>query len=162
MSQITVSKGQLLKPADGAIVVPADCMLSLRIDFIEVALCGPGNPTPTTAPFQVVALSDGVCSVATEWDAAILGRNVICALKHDITSRLARRLLKLDRACRPGGWIAMTQDELAAAMKVRRQSVNLEIGNLRADKLIEINRGKLRVISRNRLAAVACSCAIGD
>ena len=161
MSIITVAKGQVLQQSEGVCVAPVNGALSLRLGDTEIALIGPGFAAPTTAPYTAVALFSGDCEARTSWDVDLVVRNIVCVLRHDARSRIARRLLTLHRGCR-GGWIPVTQMEMADALVLRRQTVNQELVILEKNQIIESRRGALRVVDRNGLTAIACACAEED
>jgi len=54
---------------------------------------------------------------------------------------------------RPAGWLVLTQDELAAAVGTTRETVNRQLGRLQAEGLVEVGRGRVRVIDPGALAA---------
>jgi len=86
-----------------------------------------------------------------------IGQNFVCAGHHAIEQQLARWLLLcLDR--RPGEAIFMTQDRLAGLLGVRREIVTIGAGKLQVAGLLEYHRGKIGIIDRAGLEAMACEC----
>lgn len=88
---------------------------------------------------------------------AQIGHNFVCANHHPIEQRLCRWLLLcLDRL--PGRQIDMTQDRMAGLLGVRREIVTTGAGKLQAAGLIRYQRGKIAVLDRAGLEALACEC----
>ena len=80
-----------------------------------------------------------------------------CIAAHLFEQRLACWLLMTsDRSRSPD--IALTQEYLAAVLRVRRVSVTLASGSLRSRNLISYDRGKIRILNRKGLEAASCSC----
>ncbi|QZZ37375.1 Crp/Fnr family transcriptional regulator [Nitratireductor kimnyeongensis] len=72
-----------------------------------------------------------------------------------VEARLAKRLLLLDeRIAGDGGWIGISQSELAAFLGATRESVNKMLNAWRGENLIAIRRGAIRLISRAGLQEV--------
>ena len=84
-----------------------------------------------------------------------------CLRFHQIGPRLARWLLmSQDRAHCDS--FPVTHEFLAFMLGVRRVGITTAAGVLRSDGLIEYHRGKLQVLDRSGLEAVACSCYAAD
>jgi len=80
-----------------------------------------------------------------------------CIAAHLFEQRLACWLLMTsDRSRSPD--IPLTQEYLAAILRVRRVSVTLASGSLRSRNLISYDRGKIRILNRQGLEAASCSC----
>jgi CRP-like cAMP-binding protein len=80
-----------------------------------------------------------------------------CIAAHLFEQRLACWLLMTsDRSRSPD--IPLTQEYLAAVLRVRRVSVTLASGSLRSRNLISYDRGKIRILNRKGLEAASCSC----
>ncbi|XKL39598.1 Crp/Fnr family transcriptional regulator [Nitratireductor sp. L15S-10] len=72
-----------------------------------------------------------------------------------VEARLAKRLLLLnDRIAGDGGWIRISQSELAAFLGATRESVNKMLNAWRNENLIAIRRGAIRLISRAGLQEI--------
>jgi CRP-like cAMP-binding protein len=72
-----------------------------------------------------------------------------------VEARLAKRLLLLDdRIAGAGGWIGISQSELAAFLGATRESVNKMLNTWRSENLIAIRRGAIRLISRTGLQEI--------
>lgn len=84
-------------------------------------------------------------------------RTAACIASHHFEQRLACWLLMIgDRA--PSRELLLTQEHLAAVMNVRRVSVTLASGSLRARGLIDYNRGRLSIVDPRGLEAASCRC----
>lgn len=80
-----------------------------------------------------------------------------CIASHRFEQRLACWLLMIgDRA--KSSEMLLTQENLAAALNVRRVSVTTGSGSLRSRGLIGYNRGRLSILDRKGLEAAACRC----
>jgi CRP/FNR family transcriptional regulator len=65
--------------------------------------------------------------------------------------RLARFIL--ERCTAPGGEAACTQEEIAEAVGVTRETVNRHLGRLQEEGLVRIGRGSVVLVDRARLLA---------
>jgi CRP-like cAMP-binding protein len=84
-------------------------------------------------------------------------QTVACIDSHCLEQRLACWLLMTsDRSRSPE--IVQTQEDLAASLNVRRESVTGASLSLRARKLIDYRRGKIRIANRKGLEGASCSC----
>jgi CRP-like cAMP-binding protein len=80
-----------------------------------------------------------------------------CGAHHKIEARLARLLLRLPTG---GEGLAVTQEELAQMLAVQRTTVTMLAQRLKAAGQIAYSRARLRILDRERLARVACGCAL--
>lgn len=80
-----------------------------------------------------------------------------CNRLHHLEGRLARWLLMChDRAQSEA--MPLTQEFMAIMLGVRRSGVTEAASKLQEEKVIEYNRGKLRIIDEQRLKAISCEC----
>ena len=80
-----------------------------------------------------------------------------CGQLHEVEPRLARWLLMVQD--RVGDDVAhITHEFLAQMMGVHRPTITSALGLLQRAGLLELKRGSLRVVSKERLAQVACDC----
>jgi signal transduction histidine kinase len=152
----------------------------------EVAAVGPegvvgvssfmgGRSTPTAAIVQraggalrlrAATLKEEVdrCAairqVMLEYSAALtvqVAQTAVCNCHHRLDQRLARRLLQgLDR--QRDSDLAITHEQLAALLGVRRESITAEVAKLQNASLVRCARGHIHVIDRARLEQRACEC----
>lgn len=87
--------------------------------------------------------------------------SAVCLRFHSIRQRLARWLLMSHDRSRSDSF-QVTQEFLAFMLGVRRVGVTSAAGILQNQGLIEYSRGKLTVLNRKGLEAVACSCYAVD
>ena len=80
-----------------------------------------------------------------------------CNRLHRVEQRGARWLLQIHDAVGADRF-ALTQESLALMLSVQRPTVTLVAGMLRRAGAIEYSRGRVTVISRAALEAVACDC----
>ena len=88
---------------------------------------------------------------------AMARRVAVCIGCHALELRLACRLLMTSDSARSKD-LALTQEALAATLNVRRSTVTLASISLRSRKLIEYNRGRIRILDRKGLESASCSC----
>lgn len=85
------------------------------------------------------------------------GRNAGCNLRHKVGERLCRWLLMThDRVS--ADEFFLTQEDLAAMLGVRRQSVTEVAKPLQDAGLIFYNRGRIKILDRPGLERLACEC----
>ncbi len=83
--------------------------------------------------------------------------SVGCDRVHPVRPRLARWLLKThDRV--GVDQFRLTQDVIALMLGVARPSVTVNALSLERQGLIEYRRGRIRIVDRSGLEAVACEC----
>ena len=80
-----------------------------------------------------------------------------CNRHHSIEQQLCRwLLLTLDRL--PSGEFVMTQELVAGALGVRRESITEAAGKLQRAGVVRYRRGHIAVLERHGLEAGACEC----
>lgn len=86
-----------------------------------------------------------------------IAQSVACNSRHTLEERCARWLLATqDRVGRDE--FVLLQSFLAAMLGVHRPRVTIAAGKLQRAGLISYSRGKLLIVDRRRLEAVACEC----
>ena len=86
-----------------------------------------------------------------------MAQTAICNRFHSIDQQVSRRLLAgLDRL--PSDEMAMTQEQIAGLLGVRREGVNTAANKLREEGLIRYSRGHIVVLDRQRLEQKTCHC----
>ncbi len=85
------------------------------------------------------------------------GQIAVCNRYHSLDQRLCRWILSsLDRVS--SSELAMTQEQIADVLGVRREGVTEAAGKLQEAGLIHYGRGRIAVRDRPRLEARACEC----
>jgi CRP-like cAMP-binding protein len=80
-----------------------------------------------------------------------------CNRHHSVEQQLCRwLLLTLDRL--PSSELVMTQELVAGALGVRRESITQAAGNLQRAGIVRYRRGHISVLARPGLEAGACEC----
>lgn len=87
----------------------------------------------------------------------LAAQSVACLSKHLIQQRLARWLLHSSDQC-GSERLELTQLFMSQMLGVRRSSVTVAAGKLRAAKLIEYARKHVTILDRAGLEAAACEC----
>lgn len=86
-----------------------------------------------------------------------LAQNSACQAFHELRERLVRWLLMThDRA--PGDQLELTHQFLSDMLGVRRSAVTIAATDLQSRGLIRYARGRIRILSRPGLEAIACEC----
>ena len=84
-----------------------------------------------------------------------------CLRFHQVDQRLARWLLMSDDRA-PGSFLQMTQEFVAYMLGVRRVGTSVATSSLVREGLIDYRHGQIRLLDRDRLQHVACSCYEAD
>ena len=86
-----------------------------------------------------------------------MAQTAVCNRHHSLDQQLCRwLLLALDRV--NSNTLVMTQELIANMLGVRREGVTEAAGRLQRAGVIEYRRGKIKVIDRPQLEAMACEC----
>ena len=86
-----------------------------------------------------------------------MAQTAVCNRHHAIDQQLCRSLLLiLDRS--PSNAIAITQEQLANMMGVRREGITEAAQHLQDAGLIHYRRGRITVLDRTRLEERVCEC----
>jgi CRP-like cAMP-binding protein len=84
-------------------------------------------------------------------------QTAVCNRHHSVEQQLCRWLLStLDRL--PSSEMVMTQELVANALGVRRESITAAAGNLQRAGFVRYRRGHIAVLERSGLEAGACEC----
>ncbi len=89
--------------------------------------------------------------------ALILSQLAACNRLHEVEERLARWLLMLQDRLHED-ILVITQEFLATMLGSRRTTVTMAASALQRIGLIEYKRGRVHILDRERLEAVACEC----
>ncbi len=86
-----------------------------------------------------------------------MAQTAVCNRHHSIDQQLCRwLLLSLDRL--PSNNLTMTQELIANMLGVRREGVTEAAGKLQRLGVIEYQRGKIKVLDRDKLESLSCEC----
>jgi CRP-like cAMP-binding protein len=86
-----------------------------------------------------------------------MAQTAVCNRHHSVDQQLCRwLLLSLDRL--PSNKLTMTQELIANMLGVRREGVTEAAGKLQGAGLIRYSRGRITVLDRPGLEALACEC----
>ncbi|HVG33988.1 MAG TPA: Crp/Fnr family transcriptional regulator [Pyrinomonadaceae bacterium] len=86
-----------------------------------------------------------------------VSQSAACLSSHDVNKRLSRWLVMThDRA--PGDEFAMKHEFMAMMLGVTRSVVTRAAGSLQNQKMISYTRGRVTILDRRRLEAIACEC----
>jgi CRP-like cAMP-binding protein len=83
-------------------------------------------------------------------------QHVACNSHHTVQQRLCKWLLRMHDLV--GDEMPLTQEFIAIMIGVRRTSVSDAAKNAQHLGIIEYNRGKIRILSKEKLEACACEC----
>ena len=86
-----------------------------------------------------------------------MAQTAVCNRHHSVDQQLCRwLLLSLDRL--PDNRLVMTQELIANMLGVRREGVTEAAGKLQKAGVISYRRGRIKVLDRPKLEAMACEC----
>ena len=124
------------RTADAVATEPTELFMVLRRDFLELI---------SHRPKVAVRIIELLCE-RIRWMSDRMEESVLLPLP----ARLARRLIAL---CEDyGAEIQVSQEELAVFIGSTRESVNRQLQDWKRKGLIEIGRGRIRLIDRDALA----------
>lgn len=84
-------------------------------------------------------------------------RLAACNLCHHIPERVCRWLLLLqDRASQDE--FQLTHDQIAIRLGIRRSGITVQIGQLEEIGAVQAHRGRIKILDRYKLEAIACEC----
>lgn len=84
-------------------------------------------------------------------------QSVLCNRMHEVDARLARWLLtSADRM--ETEHLNLTQEFLSQMLGVQRSTVTVAAGDMQRKGMIEYSRGRIQIVDRRSLTAVACEC----
>ena len=109
---------------------------------------------------RAVRKSEAINDLLTRYHMALMcqvQQTSLCNSVHDATSRLSRLLLVLSEQGEDDT-ISFSQERLADMLGLRRSSVTLAAQTLQSRRFISYRRGRIAIINRKELKAVACEC----
>lgn len=90
-----------------------------------------------------------------------IAQTTACNHVHSVQARMCRWLLRTHERVGADEF-HLTQELLAQMLGVRRPSVTVAAGELQKAGLIDYRRGRIRIVERARLEALACECYEAD
>jgi CRP-like cAMP-binding protein len=125
-----------------------------------VRIAGRGLRLPAQVMREEFNRSPAVMTLMLRYTQALIaqiGQLAGCNRHHTIDQQLCRMLLStLDRV--PGNEVEMTQELIANALGVRRESVTVSAHKLQAAGMICYARGHISVLDRPGLVQLSCEC----
>jgi CRP-like cAMP-binding protein len=86
-----------------------------------------------------------------------MAKNISCRTFHTASQQIARWLMNYGQ-CEPVDTIAITHNELANAIGIRRERVTLVLNQFEAQGCIRLNRGHIHIHDHTSLSQLACTC----
>ncbi len=86
-----------------------------------------------------------------------VSQGAVCNRLHNLEERLARWLLSV-QDCLQMQEFPMTQEHIAQMLGSRRSGVTVAAGMLQHAGIISYRRGRINILSRERLEATSCEC----
>lgn len=140
---------------------------------LPLLLCAQSAPHGSVVQIGGFALKVAAAVVQAEFARSTLLQHVVLRYTHAFITQLAQtaacnRLHPLEqRLCRwlllchnrvHGDEILMTQESMASMVGSRRESVTLAAGHLQDLGIIRYTRGRIQILDRYALEALACEC----
>jgi CRP-like cAMP-binding protein len=146
---------------EGVVGLPALAGLSRSPLREVVQISGDGLRMAVSTLREMLATTAPQLRYQLERFSVLLGLQVAqtagCNRLHDVEQRLARWLLMAqDRVST--ALLPITHDFLATMLGTDRPSVSLAAGQLQKAKVIEYNRGSVRIVNRAELERISCEC----
>lgn len=145
---------------ESAVGVPALMGIKAGMNFVAVQVPGEAWVTPVDAARREFRRMDCFHDLVLRYMQSQIvqaTQSTGCNARHNVQQRLARWLL-LARDRHTSDVLQLTQEFLAAMLGVERPSVSGVAGRLQEQGLIEYSRGRIRIVDRVGLEAVACEC----
>ncbi|HEV3153134.1 MAG TPA: Crp/Fnr family transcriptional regulator [Candidatus Baltobacteraceae bacterium] len=128
-----------------ATVISPGSMWRLPIEIFEQQQAAPNAPLRRLLlRFVNAAVLNAACRLA-------------CNSEHNIDQRLARWLLWVGDESGQSEF-SITHQQMAEVAAIRRPSVSLALSQFQREGLVRSQHGRLRIIQRERLEALACPC----
>jgi CRP-like cAMP-binding protein len=114
-------------------------------------------PVKSVRALMAVAESRDVLVRYAQVAMAQMSQTAVCNRHHSLVQQLCRWILhSLDLV--EGNEIQMTQRLIAEMLGVRREGVSLVAGALKAERIIEYDRGHMRIVDRAAMEKRVCEC----
>ena len=92
----------------------------------------------------------------TQMLLVMTGRTAACSKLHSLNEQLARWLLTMNDYI--GGELHLTHELMALTLGVRRAGISVAANDFRTYKLIDYQRGSIRIVNKTALEGVSCEC----
>ena len=154
------STGFAITGNDGVIGVSLLLGADTTISSGSVLIAGQGFRIPAQAIQEEFNRVESVRQLLLRYTQALITQitqTVVCSRHHTADQQLCTWLLYcLDRLA--SNEVVLTQEALANLMGMRRESVTLIVGHLRAAGLVRCRRGSIEVLDRTGLERLSCEC----
>jgi CRP-like cAMP-binding protein len=126
-----------------AVVIPGSC-IRMRLEKFKAKFeCDGGLQLPVLNYFRYLFVQ--------------ISQTAACNRLHRVNQRLARRLLMIQDRIRRNEF-SMTHESLAMALGTPRSEVSFAAEVLRHLGVIDYSRGRVVIVSREKLESTACEC----
>lgn len=109
---------------------------------------------------EAAAASTAIRAMIARYSDVLLAQvqqTLLCNTFHHLQARVCRWLLHA-RDGMPTDTIALTQQYLSGVLGARRTSINMVIGALQAEGIVEVRRGRIVIHDLDRLKKKTCPC----
>jgi CRP-like cAMP-binding protein len=143
-------------------VFGASLALDSKVSLHKVMVQVPGSATVVDArQLKAVAHSSpDFLALLMKYEQFILGQvqqTTACNARHNVEERMCKWLVRMHDLV--GNELPLTQEFLAQMMGVRRTSVTSVATQLQKEGLIAYSRGKITILSMDRVQKRSCECA---
>ena len=160
MSRSGATSGVALIGADGIIGVSAALGDTRAGGYALVQHAGRSLRLPTAVFNESFGRSPKLRSIVLRYVSSMvtqMAQTSLCNSQHAVEQRLRRWLLQmLDRL--PSADLRVTQEAIGAVLGVRREAITVAAQRLQALGAIANTRGRITVLSRERVAEGCCEC----
>jgi len=125
---------------------------------VLVQLGGSATRIKTNVGRRVFAEHDEVRNLLLRYVHSILAQVSLCNRMHTVEERLARWVLVTSDRVDDHGELPLTHEFLARMLGVNRSTLSLTASMFQQARFISYRRGKLKVVDREGLEGVACTC----
>lgn len=143
-------------------MVGLDCVLGAPRSAYRAVVGQPGRviAVRTRAVASQLAVSAEMRKTLLDYALACYNetsRSLVCVQRHSVEQRFCGRVLLLAERSRSRElWVS--HEDLGEMLGVRRETVTEIAGRMRRRGVIDYRRGRLLVLNRSALSAIACEC----
>lgn len=131
----------------------------LCLNRVDVQVSGEASVIPLSDLTRLLLENDEFRKAIISYELfafAQAQQHVACNSHHTVQQRLCKWLLRMHDLV--GGELPLTQEFIAVMIGVRRTSVSDAAKHAHQMGIIDYSRGKIRVLSKEKLEACACEC----